>query len=70
MQEIHFEAGAGISLAVGSPVTSLVLGGPPFRKKLEQASRVALELERRGQKPDAILLDNDARPERVVARVR
>ena len=70
LQEIHFEAGTGISLAVGSPVTSLVLGGPPFRKKLEQASRVAMELERRGQKADAILLDNDARPERVVARVR
>ena len=70
LQEIHFEAGTGISLSVGSPVATLVLGGPPFRKKLEQASRVALELERRGQKPDAILLDNDARPERVVARVR
>lgn len=70
LQEIHFEAGTGISLGVGSPVTSLVLGGPPFRRKLEQASRVALELERRGQKADAILLDNDARPERVVARVR
>jgi cell division protein FtsQ len=70
LQEIHFEPGAGISLSVGSPVATLVLGGPPFRKKLEQASRVALELERRGQRADAILLDNDARPERVVARVR
>ena len=70
LQEIHFEAGTGIVLGVGSPVISLVLGGPPFRKKLEQASRVAMELERRGQKPDAILLDHDARPERVVARVR
>lgn len=73
LQEIHFEPGTGISLNVGgsgAPVTSLVLGGPPFRKKLEQASRVAYELERRGQKPDAILLDNDARPDRVVARVR
>ncbi len=51
-------------------MTTLVLGGPPFRKKLEQAARVATELDHRGQKPDAILLDNDARPERVVARVR
>ncbi|HEY1958419.1 MAG TPA: FtsQ-type POTRA domain-containing protein [Polyangiaceae bacterium] len=70
LQEIHFEPGSAISLDVGSPVTTLVLGGPPFRKKLDQAARVAFELERRGQKPDAILLDNDARPERVVARVR
>jgi cell division protein FtsQ len=70
LQEIHFDPSTGISLSVGGSATSLVLGGPPFRKKLEQASRVALELERRGQKADAILLDNDARPERVVARVR
>jgi cell division protein FtsQ len=49
---------------------SLVLGGPPFRRKLEQAARVSSELERRGQSPDAILLDGTSRPERVVARVR
>jgi len=70
LEEIHFEPGDGISLEVGSPVTTLVLGGPPFRRKLDQAARVVSELERRGQKPDAVLLDNDARPERVVARVR
>ncbi len=71
LQEIHFEPGNGMSLSVGgAAVTTLVLGGPPFRKKLDQAARVAYELERRGQKPDAILLDNDARPDRVVARVR
>jgi len=70
LEEIHFEPGDGLSLGVGSPVTSLVLGGPPYRKKLDEAARVAFELERRGQKADAILLDNDARPERVVARVR
>jgi len=75
LQEIHFEPGDGVSLSVGgssagTPITSLVLGGPPFRKKLDQAARVAFELERRGQKPDSILLDNDARPDRVVARVR
>jgi cell division protein FtsQ len=70
LQEIHFQPGEGISLSVGSPVVSLVLGGPPYRKKLDRAARVAFELERRGQKPDSILLDNDARPERVVARVR
>lgn len=70
LQEIHFDGKDAITLLVGAPVTSLVLGGPPYRKKLEQAARVAVELDHRGQKPDAILLDNDARPERVVARVR
>ena len=70
LQEIHIEPGVGLSLVVGSSATSIVLGGPPFRRKLEEASRVVAELERRGQKPDAVLLGNDARPERVVARVR
>lgn len=70
LQEIHFDSKNALTLLVGAPVTSLVLGGPPYRKKLEQAARVAVELDHRGQKPDAILLDNDARPDRVVARVR
>ena len=48
----------------------LVLGRPPFRRKLEQAARVVAELDSRGAKADAIMLDNDARPERVVVRMR
>jgi cell division protein FtsQ len=48
----------------------LVLGAPPFRRKLDQASRVVAELDRRGAKADAIMLDNDSRPERVVVRMR
>jgi cell division protein FtsQ len=74
LQEIHIDPGMAMSLVVGSPnragTVSLVLGGPPFRRKLEQAARVSSELERRGQSPDAILLDGTSRPERVVARVR
>ena len=72
LQEIHVEAGS-VSLAVGSQaqgVVSLTLGQSPWRRKLEEASRVVAELERRGQKPDVIMLDQTARPERVVARVR
>ena len=48
----------------------LVLGGPPFRRKLDQAARVVAELDKRGAKADAIMLDNDTRPERVVVRMR
>jgi cell division protein FtsQ len=74
LQEIHIDPGMAMSLFVGSPnragIVTLVLGGPPFRRKLEQAARVSAELERRGQSPDAILLDGTQRPERVVARVR
>ncbi len=74
LQEIHIDPGMAMSLSVGSPshdgIVSIVLGSPPYRRKLDEAARVSAELERRGQKPDAILLDQTARPERVVARVK
>lgn len=72
LQEIHFD-GDAVTLSVGSQgqgVVSLVLGRAPWRRKLDEAARVVAELERRGQKPDVIMLDQAARPERVVARVR
>jgi cell division protein FtsQ len=48
----------------------VALGTGPFRRKLQQAARVVAELEKRGAKADAIMLDNDTRPERVVVRMR
>jgi cell division protein FtsQ len=70
LQEIHLEGGGAVTLIVGKSAVSLNLGEPPFRKKLDQASRVMTELERRGAKADTIMLDNEARPERVVVRMR
>jgi cell division protein FtsQ len=73
LQEVHFEAGNHVTLSIGSQgrgVVSLVLGEAPWRRKLEEAGRVIAELERRGQKADVVMLDQSARPERVVARVR
>jgi cell division protein FtsQ len=70
LEEVHVELAGSFSLVVGHSATELVLGGPPFRRKLEQAARVIAELDKRGAKADAIMLDNDARPERVVVRVR
>lgn len=70
LQEVHVEADGGFSLVVGRSAMELVLGGPPFRRKLDQAARVAAELDVRGAKADAIMLDNDTRPERVVVRMR
>jgi cell division protein FtsQ len=68
LQEVHVGT-TGVSLIIGKSGLEIVLGQPPYRKKLEQASRVLAELHKRGTKTDALLLDNDTRPDRVVARV-
>jgi len=70
LQEVHVAADGTIALVVGKSGVALQLGEPPFRRKLDQAARVFVELDRRGAKADAIMLDNDARPERVVVRMR
>ena len=58
------------ALVVGKDGLSLRLGPAPYRRKLAQAERVLYELERRRTKADLVLLDNEARPDRVVVRVR
>jgi cell division protein FtsQ len=70
LQEVHVEADGAFSLVVGRSGMQLVLGAPPFRRKLDQAVRVVAELDRRGAKADSIMLDNDTRPDRVVVRMR
>jgi cell division protein FtsQ len=70
LQEVHVASDGSYSLVVGKSTTSLLLGEPPFRRKIDQAARVVAELDRRGAKAQAIMLDNDARPERVVVRLR
>jgi cell division protein FtsQ len=70
LEEVHVDASGGFTLEVGRPPIDLVLGGPPFRRKLDQAARVIAELDERRAKAQAIMLDNEAHPERVVARLR
>ena len=70
LQELHLGGDGAITLTVGKNGLQIALGEPPYRKKIDQAARVVAELERRGSKADAILLDNEARPERVVVRMR
>ena len=70
LQEIHVGGDGAMTIIVGKSAMSLALGEPPFRKKIEQAARVLAELDRRGARADAIMLDNEARPERVVVRMR
>lgn len=70
LEEVHVEPNGELTLVVGKAGISLRMGGPPYRRKLEQAVRVMAELDRRGAKADAIMLDNEARPDRVVVRMR
>jgi len=70
LEEVHVEPDGAFALVVGRSALELILGGPPFRRKLEQAARVVAELDSRGARADAIMLDNDTRPERVVVRMR
>ncbi|MCL2777155.1 MAG: FtsQ-type POTRA domain-containing protein [Polyangiaceae bacterium] len=70
LQEIHVEPNGEMTLAVGNGPVLLRMGVMPYRRKLEQAERVMSELDRRGAKPDSIMLDNEGRPERVVVRMR
>ncbi len=70
LEEVHVGADGALTVVVGHGGTQLVVGGPPFRRKLDQAARVFAELDKRGARADAIMLDNDARPERVVVRMR
>jgi cell division protein FtsQ len=70
LEEVHIADGEALTLFVGKSAIALELGVAPFHQKLEEAAKVLGELERRGAKADAIMLDNEAHPERVVARVR
>jgi cell division protein FtsQ len=70
LQEVHVEKSEEMTLVVGKSAVAIRMGAAPYRRKIEQAVRVVAELDRRGAKPDAIMLDNEARPDRIVVRVR
>ena len=70
LEEVHIAEGEALTLFVGKSAIALQLGVAPFHQKLEEAAKVLGELDRRGAKADAIMLDSEAHPERVVARVR
>jgi cell division protein FtsQ len=70
LEEVHVEPNGEMTLVVGKSAVALHMGAPPYRRKLDQAIRVIAELDRRGAKPDSIMLDNEARPDRVVVRMR
>jgi cell division protein FtsQ len=70
LEEIHLDHDGSVSLVVGKDGVRIALGVPPFRKKLQEAAQVIAELDRRGAKAETIMIDNEARPDRVVVRMR
>jgi cell division protein FtsQ len=70
VEEVHVEPSGDMTLVVGKNGVMLHMGTAPYRRKLEQAVRVVAELDRRGAKADAIHLDSESRPDRVVVRMR
>ena len=70
LEEVHVDDDGGLTLTVGRDGVRLALGRSPYRAKLERASRVLAEIDRRKGQPTMVFLDNDAHPERVVARMR
>jgi cell division protein FtsQ len=69
-EEIHLGADGKLDLVVGAKGMTLQLGTGAYRQKLLMASRVVANLRGRGQVPAVVFLDNEAHPERVVARMR
>ena len=70
LQELHLEKDGSLVVTIGREAIALSLGHPPFRDKMEGASRILNELARRKANASVIFLDNDAHPERVVVRMR
>lgn len=70
LQEVNVGKDGTMSLVAGRDPVVLSLGKPPFREKLQRAARVLTEIERRKAQASIVFLDNEAHPERVVARMR
>jgi len=70
IQELHLEKDGALVVTIGREAIALALGQPPYRDKVEEASRILNEVARRRANASVIFLDNDAHPERVVVRMR
>lgn len=70
LQEVHLSEDGRFEILVGRDAIRLALGKAPFRQKIERGARVLSELDRRKGSASTIFLDNEAHPERVVARLR
>lgn len=70
LEEVHVETSGDMTLICGKSGVVIRMGDAPYKRKIDQAVRIVAELDRRGAKPDTIMLDDEARPDRVVVRMR
>jgi cell division protein FtsQ len=70
IEEVHIEKDGAVEAIVGREGISIYLGNPPFKGKLEQADRVLAEVQKRKINASVVFLDNDAKPDRVVVRMK
>jgi cell division protein FtsQ len=70
IQELHTNTDGSLVVTIGKEAILLHFGQPPYRSKIEQASRVLNEVARRKAAASVVFLDNDAHPERVVVRMK
>jgi cell division protein FtsQ len=69
-EEVHLAPDGTVVLTIGKRGMALYLGTGPWRQKLLMAARILGKLQPGGQLPGILFLDNQAHPERVVARMR
>lgn len=69
-EEVHLADGGDVTLTVGKAAIVLALGQGPWHKKLTMAAEIVGRLAAKGRTPGIVFLDNDARPDRVVVRMR
>jgi cell division protein FtsQ len=70
LEEVHIEHSGEMALRVGAQGVALELGQGPYRHKLDMAAKVLAEVDRRGGRAAALLLDGAPTSERVVVRTR
>ena len=69
-QEVHLDDSGAVTLIIGRQGVSVKLGKGPWLTKLRMAERVMSKVQRQGEVPGIIFLDNAAHEERVVVRMR
>lgn len=70
VQEVHVSDAGDMTLVIGKSAMRVSMGKPPYRKKIERAVQVVAEVEKRGATPGVIMLDTEARTDRVVVRLK